>query len=341
MAKGGSPTVAPGASAGSQQIFKFRNSPLTTAITYREYANGAWQPARAVSNGEGGGQPQATSWGSTHVGVTLRGTDNRVWYSQKNSSTPGAAFSPFLGLGGPRISDDPEIIAWGGSTRVDIFARGDEAPYYGHLMHWWTNDSNSGSWSWESLGPAIQGKPSAVSWNPGHLQVFVRGTDNKLYNKWYTTGSGWSGFTEYAFGSSVTLASDPEAVAWGNGRLDIFARQSGTNNLIQAFYDGTNWGNSWVNLGGVITAAPAAISLGAGHLDVYVRGDNGAVYHRWFGGGNWAPFSSVANLTTDTRGLEVVSWNSQHLDVYGYVGLDVKHSYWTGGAGFSQAEFVL
>lgn len=42
------------------------------------------------------------------------------------------------------------------------------------------------AWSdWEDLGGVIMGAPSVASWDEGRLDVFVRGTDNALYHKWY------------------------------------------------------------------------------------------------------------------------------------------------------------
>ena len=50
-----------------------------------------------------------------------------------------------------------------------------------------------GGWSgWESLGGVLSASPTAASWGPGRIDVFVRGTDNALYHRWYA-GAAWSG----------------------------------------------------------------------------------------------------------------------------------------------------
>jgi hypothetical protein len=54
--------------------------------------------------------------------------------------------------------------------------------------------------------------------------VFVRGTDNALWHKWYS--GGWHGWESLG----GVLTSDPDAVSWGSGRIDVFVR--GTDNAL-------------------------------------------------------------------------------------------------------------
>ena len=55
---------------------------------------------------------------------------------------------------------------------------------------------------------------------PGILDVYVRGTDDQLYQKYWTPSTGWSGFI--ALGGKLT--SGLAATAWDGNRRDIFAR---------------------------------------------------------------------------------------------------------------------
>ncbi len=77
---------------------------------------------------------------------------------------------------------------------------------------------------WESLGGALTSPPGATSWASGRLDVFARGTDNKLWHKWFENG--WSDWE--SLGGRLT--SGPAAVSWGDGRIDVFAR--GTDNKL-------------------------------------------------------------------------------------------------------------
>ena len=38
---------------------------------------------------------------------------------------------------------------------------------------------------WESLGGVLTSEPVAVAWGENRLDVFVRGTDNALWHKWW------------------------------------------------------------------------------------------------------------------------------------------------------------
>ena len=80
-------------------------------------------------------------------------------------------------------------------------------------------------WSgWESLGGVLTSGPGVCSWSSGRLDVFVRGTDNALWHKWFSNG--WSGWESLG----GVLTSDPAAVSWGPNRIDVFVR--GTDNAL-------------------------------------------------------------------------------------------------------------
>jgi Repeat of unknown function (DUF346) len=76
---------------------------------------------------------------------------------------------------------------------------------------------------WESLGGELTSGPGACSWADKRLDVFVRGTDNACWHKWWD-GSRWQGWE--SLGGQLT--SDPTAVSWGPNRIDLFVR--GTDN---------------------------------------------------------------------------------------------------------------
>src|SRR5581483_7891113 len=74
-------------------------------------------------------------------------------------------------------------------------------------------------WSgWESLGGVLTSGADVSSWGSGRLDVFVRGTDNALWHKWYD-GS-WHDWESLG----GVLTSDPSVASWGSGRLDVFVR---------------------------------------------------------------------------------------------------------------------
>jgi peptidoglycan hydrolase-like protein with peptidoglycan-binding domain len=108
------------------------------------------------------------------------------------------------------------------------------APFYGGAHRNLESDDIAGiqtiygggtGWRpWESLGGVLTSGPGVSSWASGRLDVFVRGTDNALWHKWFS--GGWSGWE--SLGGVIT--SDPDAVSWGPNRIDAFAR--GTDNAL-------------------------------------------------------------------------------------------------------------
>ena len=81
------------------------------------------------------------------------------------------------------------------------------------------------TWSgWESLGGVLTSAPAASSWAANRLDVFVRGTDNALWHKWWQNA--WSGWESLG----GVLLSAPGAVSWGTDRIDTFVE--GTNGAL-------------------------------------------------------------------------------------------------------------
>ncbi len=74
----------------------------------------------------------------------------------------------------------------------------------------------------------------------------------------------------------------------------------------------TRWSN-WESLGGGLTSGPGVCSWASGRLDVFVRGNNNALWHKWFSGG-WSGWESLGGgLTSDPA---AVSWSSGRIDVF-------------------------
>jgi hypothetical protein len=186
---------------------------------------------------------------------------------------------------------------------------------------------------WENLGGGLAGDPDAASWAAGRLDVFVRGTDNVLYHRWYD--GAWHGFE----GLGGTLTSDPTAVSWGSGRIDVFAR--GTNNhLIHKWFVDGAWSSTWEDLGGVLASAPDAASWGSGHLDVFVRGTDNNIYQNTFNNGAWVGFKLVPGSTGTAGGPSAVSWGANRIDLFARSASNssVIHKYFANGTWLSSWE---
>ena len=80
------------------------------------------------------------------------------------------------------------------------------------------------------------------------------------------------------------------ATTWGPGRLDLFWVDDDRVLWHSASIDGV-WAEP-ESLGGELDPAstPAASSSGPDRLDVYGRGVDGRVWHRWWDGTRWVPW---------------------------------------------------
>ena len=166
------------------------------------------------------------------------------------------------------------------------------------------------------LAPLTNG-PNASSWAKGRLDVFIRGSDNALWHKFYSSATGWSGWSSLGAPSGVTLASDPVAVSWGVNRIDVFVRGS-DNALWHKFYDINAGGwSAWNNHGGILSSGPAATSWGVGRLDVFYRLTDNTLGHIFYTSsvGAWSNQFSHGGLLAYDPGA--VSWGVGRIDVFG------------------------
>jgi hypothetical protein len=69
----------------------------------------------------------------------------------------------------------------------------------------------------------------------------------------------------------------------------------------------------WETLGGVLTSGPGASSWGSGRLDVFVRGTDSALWHKWYDNG-WSDWESLGGVLTSAPAA--VSWDEDRIDVF-------------------------
>ncbi|CAI4217810.1 unnamed protein product [Parascedosporium putredinis] len=74
-----------------------------------------------------------------------------------------------------------------------------------------------------------------------------------------------------------SMASYPSPVSWGGNRMDLY-------------YMGVT--AHWEDLGGTVDGAPAACAW-KGQLNVYVKGDDGACWHREYKGDKWGNWQNL------------------------------------------------
>ena len=97
---------------------------------------------------------------------------------------------------------------------------------------------------------------------------------------------------------------------------------------------GTNSVSGWESLGGLLTSGPDVCSAHAGHLDVFVRGGDNALYHRWFQD-SWSEWESLGGILTSDP--TTVSWGNDRIDVFARGGDNALYHKWFDG-GWSEWE---
>jgi outer membrane protein assembly factor BamB len=121
--------------------------------------------------------------------------------------------------------------------------------------------------------------------------------------------------------------------AWPVGSFAKFNRITVTNGRV---YVGTLDGHvlgfgleGTESLGGVSDGGPAAASWSAGRLDVFVKGVDGQLWHKWFDGG-WSGWEALGGVLDG--GPAAASWSAGRLDVF-VKGVDGQlwHKWFDGG----------
>jgi hypothetical protein len=86
--------------------------------------------------------------------------------------------------------------------------------------------------------------------------------------------------------------------------------------------------SGWEGLGGIIQT-PHAVCWGSNRIDVFARGTDNAMYHRWWDGANWGGWENLGGVILSDP--VAVSWGANRLDVFAE-GTDgaVYHRWWDG-----------
>ena len=140
----------------------------------------------------------------------------------------------------------------------------------------------------EASPPVIT--PPAPGVTPGTVvtamgvDMFYTATDGTV---WITQGVSPGG-PPVPYGGRLVSAPAP---IWTGSAEIVFGE--GTDHQLWYNQLGTGFGTPWHSLGGQLTSAPGAVSLGGGAYAVFVRGTDGAVWQRVHSGTVWHPWQRV------------------------------------------------
>ena len=210
------------------------------------------------------------------------------------------------------------------NNRIDLFARGNDNKFW---YKWF--DFEGYNWSdWESLETPSNVEFTSdlfeASWHKNRIYVFGWGNDRKLWYKWFDFDTrNWSGWESLAKPQDLELISKITVVSSDNSGINIFLEDPLSPRIKNIWYkrfDGRNW-SEWETLGkpsGVdFNSNPAAVSLNNDRIEVFVRGNDDKLWHKWFNG-HWSDWESLGKPSgvDFNSNPAAVSLNNDRIEVF-------------------------
>ncbi len=164
--------------------------------------------------------------------------------------------------------------------------------------------------AWALMGNELISGVGVSSWKPEVMDLFVRGTDNLLYYKWYDSNNGgWMQGYKQLGGGQISFS--PVAVSGGGSDLiDVFARGIGANDgVYHKIWQQGIW-SGWQRLGSMDTLSGPGLSWEPGrHLDVFVRGTDNALYvHQYNPNDGWVgPWQLDGQISSSPAAIALVN----------------------------------
>jgi surface antigen len=212
--------------------------------------------------------------------------------------------------------------------------------------NWGAGSNRYGIWTQPVAMPSTPTGAPAIVQRTGQnkIDVFVRGSNNQIYETWYDYQYGtWGGWINMG----GNLGSDPQAIDTSDAHEQVFGTG---NNLVQQ-----NWFNPNVtvnNFSGWTTShglpanavgSPAvALRSGQTSIDEFIRGGDNQIYETWYdiSNANWGGWRAMGGYVTSDP--QVTTTSDGHDQVFGTGSNLVKQSWyyvnndvggWTTSAG--------
>src|ERR1700733_768497 len=338
-----------------------------------------WLPWQSLSAppGESISGPAACSWGQSRVDVFAVGSDSELWHlwTDDDGDYQSWQSQEWESLSG-NLTLDPAAVSLGVGL-ISVFGRGpdmalwsisylQEAFYPGGQSLGWSNWASLsapgvGAWNgvpvssegdWPLLSPSpglgIVSKPTAISWGPQLLVVYVFAVtaESGTPALWFlnfngsSTPSGWATNWEALAlqPPDIAAGTGPCAASWANGRTDLIVM--GQTGLWHTWFDYSQggWAPTWENLFTLpgVTPPPEGFqnrvprsSSAAGQLDVFLRsipyarsfvgGNDGAcaLWHLTFDQGEWQGWETLGGqITSDPAAVSVALPDGNGIEVF-------------------------
>ena len=177
--------------------------------------------------------------------------------------------------------------------------------------HGWFNVSGGAA--------ALRSPITVLARNPNHLDLFVTGTDGRIYSTWWDANGGWANWFNVS-GGRAALGSPITAVARNPNHIDLFV--TGTDGRIYSTWWDANggWAN-WFNVSGgraALGSRVEVVSRNPNHLDLFVTGTDGGIYSTWWdANGGWAGWFNVSGGAAALGSpIDVIARFPDHLDLF-------------------------
>jgi murein DD-endopeptidase MepM/ murein hydrolase activator NlpD len=113
-------------------------------------------------------------------------------------------------------------------------------------------------------------------------------------------------------GCTISVTFRPTATGLRTGSLTVSSNGAGSPQAVAL----SGVGGTWVRtetLGGQLTSGPGVASWAAGRLDVFARGSDNSLIHKWYNNG-WSAWESLGGIISSDPAA--VSWGNGRIDVF-------------------------
>lgn len=161
----------------------------------------------------------------------------------------------------------PSAIWLNNNNWLDVFAQGSDGHLWQIYCHSGSSCTTGPNWSaWIDLGlyNASLAGPTVAGYvgNGVRLDIFIRGSDQYLYEKTWQTGSLWGNWRLAGSTPGGVLGSDPAAAWWSSNQwLDVFVGGA-DGHVWQYYFRGSAW--AWNDNGLWPGSASSAGRIAAG-----------------------------------------------------------------------------
>lgn len=172
-------------SDGRQELFTLW-SDQTVRSRWQIELNGGWSDW-GTFGGLLGGKPVVGNHADGGSQLFVRGTDGQIY--TRRYIGPNGAWSVWTPVANNiTMASDPCVVYSPRTQQLHLFAIGTDRVVYTIAL--------PGSTTWQSLGGILSNSPTASVNQDGRPQVFARGTDGVMYQKWMTPSGNWSDWAE-------------------------------------------------------------------------------------------------------------------------------------------------